>query len=116
VIRDLANFLDIQRGKQDWATVNVSDIDSFLATQPKNRQRRLVVLRQFFRFARTRRIVLVDPTSSLNTNSSKGFRGRTLTIDEQRVLFRRWTADLAAHPYRSPTSATCSTTAVSAPA
>lgn len=100
-IRDLANFLNIQRGKQDWATVNVGDIDSFLATQPKNRQRRLVVLRQFFRFARTRRIVLVDPTVSLHTYSSKGFRGRTLTIEEQRVLFRRWTADPAIDPHEA---------------
>jgi site-specific recombinase XerD len=42
--------------------VNVHDAEAFLATQPKARKRRLTVLRQFFTFARSRRIVLADPT------------------------------------------------------
>lgn len=108
--RDLANFLSTVRGKNDWATVDVGDVDSFLATQPKNRYRRLVVLRQFFRFARTRRIVLVDPTKGVNTKSSKGFRGRTLTVDEQRALFCRWTSDRTVHPHeRWSASSRCCT-------
>ena len=45
-------FLDRDRGKHDWALVDVHDIEAFLATLPKARKRRLTVLRQFFRFAR----------------------------------------------------------------
>ena len=52
IVRDLARFLAGQRGKQDWALVDVHDIEAFLATLPKARNRRLTVLRQFFRFAR----------------------------------------------------------------
>lgn len=100
-VRDLAGFLNSQRGKHDWATVDVSDVEAFLVTQPKTRQRRLTVLRQFFRFARSRRLVLVDPTKGLNRKEPKGFRGRTLTLDQQRSLFRRWTTDPVAHPHEA---------------
>ncbi|HET7668319.1 MAG TPA: integrase, partial [Mycobacterium sp.] len=100
-LRDLALFLDRERGKQDWSTVEVGDIEGFLNLQPNNRPRRLTVLRQFFRFARTRRLVLIDPTGSLERNQSKGFRGKTLTIDQQRLLFRRWTTDPTVHPHEA---------------
>ena len=100
-LRDLALFLDHERGKQDWSTVEVGDIEEFLNLQPNNRPRRLTVLRQFFRFARTHRLVLVDPTRGLERNQSKGFRGRTLTIDQQRLLFRRWTTDPTVHPHEA---------------
>lgn len=50
IVRDLARFLDSQRAKQDWALVDIADIEAFLAELPKNRARRLAVLRQFFRF------------------------------------------------------------------
>ena len=84
IVRDLARFLDSQRGKQDWALVDVSDIEAFLAEQPNNRARRLTVLGQFFRFARNRRVVLVDPTRGLAAKRYRGFRGSTLTITQQR--------------------------------
>lgn len=100
-VRDLALFLDHQRGKQDWSTVDVADIEEFLNLQPNNRPRRLTVLRQFFRFARTRRLVLIDTTRCLARKQPKGFRGRTLTIDQQRVLFRRWTTNHAVHPHEA---------------
>jgi len=45
--------------------------------------------------------VLVDPTVGLNATSSKGFLGRTLTIDEQRTLFRRWVDDPTVHPHEA---------------
>lgn len=98
-VRDLALFLDHEQEKQDWSTVDVADIESFLNLQPDNRPRRLTVLRRFFRFSRTRRLVLVDPTRGLSRTQSKGFRGKTLTIDQQRLLFRRWTTDLMVHPH-----------------
>jgi site-specific recombinase XerD len=100
-LRDLALFLEHERGKHDWSTVDVGDIEAFLNLQPNNRPRRLTVLRQFFRFARTRRLVLIDPTVNLERKQLKGFRGRTLTIDQQRLLFRRWTTDPAVHPHES---------------
>jgi Phage integrase, N-terminal SAM-like domain len=65
IVRDLALFLADRRGKQDWALTDVHDIEAFLATVPKSRKRRLIVLRQFFRFARARKIVLADPTRGL---------------------------------------------------
>ncbi|EUA15144.1 phage integrase, N-terminal SAM-like domain protein [Mycobacterium kansasii 732] len=100
-VRDLACFLDTQRGKQDWALVDVADIEAFLAELPNNRARRLTVLGQFFRFARNRRLVLVDPTRGISAKRHRGFRGRTLTITQQRTLFRRWSADPAAHPHEA---------------
>lgn len=99
IVRDLARFLDSQRGKQEWSHVDVSDIEEFLAEQPGTRARRLTVLGQFFRFARTRRVLLVDPTRGLSAKRYRGFRGSTLTITQQRGLFRRWSADPSAHPH-----------------
>ena len=100
-IRDLALFLDSHRNKLDWALVDVHDVEDFLGVLPKSRQRRLTVLRQFFRFARTNKVVLVDPTRGLAAKSPRGFTGRTLLLDRQRVLFRRWTTDTTAHPHES---------------
>ena len=101
IVRDLACFLDTQRGKQDWALVDVADIEAFLAELPNNRARRLTVLGQFFRFARNRHLVLVDPTRGMSAKRHRGFRGRTLAITQQRALFRRWSADSAAHPHEA---------------
>jgi site-specific recombinase XerC len=100
-IRDLACFLDTQRGKQDWALVDVADIEAFLAELPNTRERRLTVLGQFFRLARNHHVVLVDPTRGMSAKRHRGFRGRTLTITQQRALFRRWSADPAAHPHEA---------------
>lgn len=100
-LRDLARFLVSDRSKNQWALVDVGDIEAFLATLPMARKRRLTVLRQFFRFARTHRLVLVDPTNGLSAKQSNAFRGRTLTLDQQRDLFRRWTTDADVHPHEA---------------
>jgi len=100
-VRDLARFLAAQRGKQDWALADVHDIEAFLATLPKARKRRLTVLRQFFRFARAQKIILADPTRGLTATAPRGFTGQTLTLDQQRALFRRWTSDPDAHPHEA---------------
>ena len=68
---------------------------------PAARRRRLIVLRQFFTFARTQRLVLVNPARGLSAREPRGFRGTTLTIEEQRTLFRRWTADPEVHPHEA---------------
>jgi integrase len=101
IVRDLARFLVSDRGKHQWALVDVHDIEVFLASLPKSRKRRLTVLRQFFRFARTQRLVLVDPTKGLSAKESNAFRGRTLALDQQRALFRRWTIGTNIHPHEA---------------
>ena len=100
-MRDLALFLIAEKDKDDWSLVDVHDIEVFLATLPKARKRRLTVLRQFFRFARAQKLVLVDPTRTLTAKEANGFRGRTLTLDQQRQLFRRWTTDERVHPHEA---------------
>jgi site-specific recombinase XerD len=100
-IRDLALFLASQRRKHDWALADVHDIEAFLATVPKSRKRRLTVLRQFFRFARTQKIILTDPARGLTAAAPRGFTGQTIALDQQRTLFRRWTTSLEAHPHEA---------------
>lgn len=102
ITRDLARFLTCQRSKNDWALVDVHDIEAFLATNPAARKRRLTVLRQFFRFTRRTRLILIDPTVSLQAGQDNAFRGQTLTLQQQRTLFHRWTAaDSTAHPHEA---------------
>jgi len=100
-MRDLALFLAGERGKQDWALADVHDIEAFLATLPRARKRRLTVLRQFFRFARSRKIILADPTRGLTARDPRGFTGQTLLLKEQRELFRHWTTSRDAHPHEA---------------
>jgi integrase len=92
-VRDFGCFLVDQRGKRDWSSVEVRDVEAFLLLQPTNRSRRLGALRGFFRFARKNKLVLVDPTTGVPRTSRQGFKGRLLSAAEQRRLFRRWTAD-----------------------
>ncbi len=99
--RDLARFLAGRRGKQDWALTDVHDIEAFLATLPRARKRRLTVLRQFFRFARARKIILADPARDLTAAAPRGFTGQTLALDWQQALFRRWTTSPEAHPHEA---------------
>ena len=101
IVRDLARFLTSTRNKQDWALTDVHDVEAFLATMPKARQRRLTVLRQYFRFARSRKIVLIDPTLGVKAKGPSGFSGTTVAVDQQRQLFRRWTTGTDAHPHEA---------------
>ena len=100
-MRDLALFLGAERGKQDWALADVHDIEAFLAALPRARKRRLTVLRQFFRFARSRKIILADPARGLAAREPRGFTGQTLILDAQRELFRRWTTAPDTHPHEA---------------
>lgn len=102
-VRTLAIHLQSDRGKDDWATVDISDVESFLAVNPALRKTRLIPLRQFFRFARHRHIVLVDPTKGLIGRDPWGFRGKTVDLAGQRALFRRWTTDTSPHPHEALT-------------
>ncbi|HZD73267.1 MAG TPA: integrase, partial [Actinomycetota bacterium] len=98
-LRDLAGFLVAERAKPDWATIDAADLEAFLALLPASRARRLGVLRHFFGWARTRRLVLVDPTATLTADRQRGFNGQVLAITEQRRLYHRWTSNPQAHPH-----------------
>jgi hypothetical protein len=100
-VRDFAAHLMAARRKSDWATVDVHDVEAFLAGNPAMRKSRLIALRQFFRLARHRRIVLVDPTHALTARQAWGFRGKTIELPTQRELFRRWTTAPDVHPHEA---------------
>ncbi|MGW1761532.1 hypothetical protein [Streptomyces mirabilis] len=59
------------------------------------------MLRQFFRFARSHKVVLVDPTRGLQVKGPSGFIGTTVAVGRQRQLFRRWTTGTDAHPHEA---------------
>ena len=102
IARDLAQHLVSERDKHDWAAVEVADIEAFLALRPTNRRRRLSACRHFFAWARKNKIVLIDPTRRLPPVRSRGPAPATLTVGEQRLLFRRWTAPgQAVHPHEA---------------
>ena len=100
-VRDFARFLVAQRAITDWATVSVADVEAFLAQRPAVRAHRLAGLRQFFAYASGRRLVLIDPTRGLVAPQPWGFRGSSLTVDQQKTLFRRWTSDHSVHPHEA---------------
>jgi integrase len=97
VLAALATHLD-RNGVSDWATCSREHIETFIATG--DRGFRLAALRDFFHFARQRRICLTDPTAGLVHRPARGFRGRTLTRREQARLLRRW-ADGDCHPHEA---------------
>ena len=98
VLADLATRLDLD-GVRDWATCSRGHVEAFLATG-RDRGFRLAALRDFFRFARTQRICLTDPTAGLAHRPARGFRGRTLTTADQARLLRRW-AGGDCHPHEA---------------
>jgi site-specific recombinase XerD len=102
VLRDLARFLTGQ-AKTDWATVQAADLEAFLARHPASRSRQLSILRAFFRWARASRLILADPAARIRVGRPRGYHPRTLTVTEQRRLFRRWTTDPAVHPHEALT-------------
>jgi len=99
--RDLARFLVAEQNKTDWATVQYEDIEAFLNAAPTNRRRRLADSRKFFRWARKNKLALVDPTGTIAAPPRAGFTGTTLTITEQRTLFKRWTNSSEPHPHEA---------------
>lgn len=103
-VRDFALFLSVTRGITDWATVSTGDIEAFLATQSSSAKSRLAGLRRFFRIAASRRMVLTDPAKTVTIARPWGFRGPSLTRDQQRELFRRWTSGTGGlHPHEALT-------------
>jgi site-specific recombinase XerD len=89
-LRDLGRFLVDERSKYEWSIVDASDIEAFVGSAVAMCRERLQAARAFFRWARKNKIVLVDPARGLVSSSRWGFSGQTLSIAEQRRLFRRW--------------------------
>jgi integrase len=102
-VRDFARYLAAARpAVTGWQLAAAGDVEAFLATiaSPANRARQLHALRAFFRWARSRRIILADPARGLRPTSNIPFHGRLLTAGEQRQLLHRWTAGAETlHPH-----------------
>lgn len=102
-VRDLARFLVAERpAVREWRLVALTDVEAYLATKrPSNLARQLHCLRAFFRWARTSRQILTDPTKGLRSSSNFAFRGLVLETARQRELLRRWTpeGDSPLHPH-----------------
>lgn len=90
-VRDLALHLHA-KGHTTWAGVNATNLEAFLARNPVRRASWLAGLRQFFSHAHRTGVVLHDPAAAMEAPQPRGFSGSTLTLDEQRVLYRRWSA------------------------
>jgi hypothetical protein len=102
-VRDLARFLATHRAAiTGWEQVATADVEAYLATlSPATRARRLACLRGFFRFTRSARAILADPTKHLAATASFPFRGQVLDTAHQRALYRRWTAGAdRLHPHQ----------------
>lgn len=99
--RDFARFLTGQRGKRDWALVDAGDIEAFLATRPAMAKSHLSGLRRLMRTAKSRRVILVDPTAGFSVREPRAFHGQVLARDRQRWLYRRWTQDPDTHPHEA---------------
>ncbi|WP_418163409.1 hypothetical protein [Rhodococcus opacus] len=100
-VRDFARFLTARRGKTDWATVDVGDVEAFLHAHPERRTFYLTGLRQFCRYGMRHRLLLIDPTATVRAPQAMAFRGPTLPGDRQRELFRRWSTDPDVHPHEA---------------
>jgi site-specific recombinase XerD len=101
IVRDLARVLH-QRAIDDWATVDVHDVEAFLQTKARSRQRRHTALRHFFRWARSKKIILINPMKHLTAaRSSRAFSGKSLDLATQKQLFHRWTTSTIPHPHEA---------------
>ncbi|MFD9244543.1 integrase [Streptomyces sp. NPDC059556] len=96
-VRDLALHATA-RGHRTWASLTAGDLEAFLARNPARRASWLTGLHQFFAHAHRTGAVLHNPAASLDAPQQRGFRGATLTLDQQRILYRRWNGPDEMHP------------------
>lgn len=90
-LRDFARFLDGDHPRLDrWELVGRDDVERFLATSPGNSRTRVPALRAFFKWARSRKLLLVDPTRGLKSQQTPGYRGRLINHQTQSSLYKRW--------------------------
>ena len=101
-VRDLARFCVSSRAAiTGWETVARADVEAFLARRRTPSHNELADLRNFFRWARRRRLVLANPTDGLRICQPASFRGRVLEPAEQRRLYRRWSHSGDVHPHEA---------------
>ncbi len=81
--------------------MHVADVEAFLAGRAGRRAWYLTGLRQFFRYALRRTLILVDPTAGVQAPQAMAFRGKTLPAHRQRELFARWTTGTDVHPHEA---------------
>jgi ribosomal protein L37E len=98
ILRDLAVHLTSARPVTSWSQVTTADLEGFLGHSPGNRHQRTYVLRGFFGWAKRRKLILIDPATTLQLGSQPAFTGSVLDDSAQRALFRRWTANTG-HPH-----------------
>ncbi|MFK0239007.1 integrase [Streptomyces vinaceus] len=99
-VRDLALYLHA-KGQTTWAGVNATDLEAFLARNPARRASWLAGLRQFFSHAHCTGVVLHDAAAAIQAPQPRGFSGSTLALDEQRALYRRWSAGEGVLPHEA---------------
>jgi integrase len=112
IVRDLGVFLVEHRQVRDWASVNKRDLEEFMVCHPTQRKSVLAALRRFFGWAKSQRLILVDPARGMTVREPRGFRGQTLTLAQQRALFRRWAQNAATdaaslHPHEALVGLLC---------
>jgi len=61
ILRDLAVHLLARRQVTGWSEVTTTDLESFLARAPADRHQQTYLMRRFFAWARSRKLVLTDP-------------------------------------------------------
>ncbi|MGW0771032.1 hypothetical protein [Streptomyces sp. NPDC002676] len=58
-------------------------------------------LQQFFSHAHHTGLILHNPAATLDAPQQRGFKGATITLDEQRALYRRWSTSTAVLPHEA---------------
>ncbi|MET7549724.1 hypothetical protein ABZS94_28840 [Streptomyces sp. NPDC005500] len=53
--------------------------------------------KKFFSHAHRTGVVLHNPAAALGSPQPRGFQGATLTLGEQRVIYRRWSSRRDGH-------------------
>lgn len=94
----VADFARATPDITDWATVGQDDIESFLARRPPTATHLLSSLHVFFAWARSQRLILVDPACQVRRHLRRQFSGPVVDLSTQRRLFRRWTTDPTVTP------------------
>lgn len=93
ILKDLARHLLHRRPVTGWAEITTEDLESFLACKPAARHQQTYVLRHFFAWAKSGRVVLTNPTRHLTLGAQPAFTGVVLEVATQRALFTRWTRE-----------------------
>jgi len=90
ILRDLAAHLLARRQVTGWAEVTTTDLESFLARTPADRHQQTYLMRRFFAWGKSRKLVLTNPARGLALGAQPAFTGVVLELAAQQKLFARW--------------------------